>query len=110
MALLADRVGLGDRVVEVELFGAPALLPAGPYWLAAMPALPGLPDVRPVPRAEPLRPLLRAVRRADRAAREASARATRGVWAQRYAERLEHYCRLAPDNWFNFYPVWKVPA
>ena len=35
VALLADRVGLGDRVVEVELFGAPALLPAGPYWLAA---------------------------------------------------------------------------
>ena len=35
VALLADRVGLGDRVVEVDLFGAPALLPAGPYWLAA---------------------------------------------------------------------------
>ena len=41
-----------------------------------------------------------------RGARDAGAR----EWAQRYAQRLEHYCRLAPDNWFNLYPVWKVPA
>jgi predicted LPLAT superfamily acyltransferase len=25
---------------------------------------------------------------------------------QRYAERLEHYTRIAPYNWFNFYPFW----
>jgi predicted LPLAT superfamily acyltransferase len=25
---------------------------------------------------------------------------------QRYVERLEHYCRLQPDNWFNFYDFW----
>jgi predicted LPLAT superfamily acyltransferase len=24
-----------------------------------------------------------------------------------YAERLEHYCRLAPYNWFNFYDFWQ---
>jgi predicted LPLAT superfamily acyltransferase len=27
--------------------------------------------------------------------------------AQRYAERLEHYLRLAPLQWFNFYPFWR---
>jgi predicted LPLAT superfamily acyltransferase len=27
-------------------------------------------------------------------------------WVQRYAQRLEHYCRLAPYNWFNFYDFW----
>ena len=27
----------------------------------------------------------------------------------RYAERLEHYCRLAPYNWFNFYDFWEAP-
>src|SRR5438132_3885724 len=27
-------------------------------------------------------------------------------WMQRYAERFEHYARLAPYNWFNFYPFW----
>jgi predicted LPLAT superfamily acyltransferase len=29
------------------------------------------------------------------------------AWTQRYASRLEHYCRLAPDNWFNFYDFWQ---
>ncbi|MDH4234580.1 MAG: acyl-CoA synthetase [Gallionella sp.] len=27
--------------------------------------------------------------------------------AQHFAARLEHYCREAPYNWFNFYDVWK---
>jgi len=26
---------------------------------------------------------------------------------RQYAERMEHYCRLAPYNWFNFYDFWK---
>jgi predicted LPLAT superfamily acyltransferase len=26
---------------------------------------------------------------------------------QRYADRLEHYCRVAPYNWFNFYDFWR---
>jgi predicted LPLAT superfamily acyltransferase len=26
---------------------------------------------------------------------------------QRYAGRLEHYCRLAPYNWLNFYDFWR---
>jgi predicted LPLAT superfamily acyltransferase len=24
----------------------------------------------------------------------------------RYVQRLEHYCRIAPYNWFNFYDIW----
>jgi predicted LPLAT superfamily acyltransferase len=24
----------------------------------------------------------------------------------RYVDRLEHYCRQAPFNWFNFYDFW----
>ena len=31
-------------------------------------------------------------------------------WMQRYAERLEHYARLAPYNWFNFYSFWDQVA
>jgi predicted LPLAT superfamily acyltransferase len=27
----------------------------------------------------------------------------------RYAARLEHHCRLAPYNWFNFYDFWSSP-
>ena len=108
VALLGDRVGLGDRVVEVDLFGAPALLPAGPYWLAASLRCPvyltfGLfhepnrYDLYVEPFADRIE-----LRRGER---EADAR----LWAQRFAQRLEHYCRLAPDNWFNFYPFWQTP-
>ena len=25
---------------------------------------------------------------------------------QLYVQRLEHYCRQAPYNWFNFYDFW----
>lgn len=31
-------------------------------------------------------------------------------WTERYVERLEHYCRLAPYNWFNFYDFWALPG
>jgi len=31
------------------------------------------------------------------------------AYAQRYADRLAHYGRLAPDNWFNFFDYW-APA
>jgi predicted LPLAT superfamily acyltransferase len=29
------------------------------------------------------------------------------VTMRRYVTRLEHYCRSAPYNWFNFYEFWK---
>ena len=29
-------------------------------------------------------------------------------WTQRYADRLAHYSRQTPDNWFNFYDFWHV--
>ncbi len=28
-------------------------------------------------------------------------------WTERYVERLEHYARVAPYNWFNFYDFWQ---
>ncbi|WP_184011072.1 MULTISPECIES: glycosyltransferase [unclassified Paraburkholderia] len=31
------------------------------------------------------------------------------AWAQRYALRLEHYCRKAPYQWFNFFDFWGQP-
>ncbi|HME68691.1 MAG TPA: lipid A biosynthesis acyltransferase, partial [Myxococcota bacterium] len=27
-------------------------------------------------------------------------------YAQHFAERLEYFCRLAPDNWFNSFDFW----
>jgi predicted LPLAT superfamily acyltransferase len=31
------------------------------------------------------------------------------AWVTQYAARLEHYCRLAPYNWFNFFDFWGSP-
>ena len=28
-------------------------------------------------------------------------------YLQQYVARLEHYCRIAPYNWFNFYDYWQ---
>jgi hypothetical protein len=30
-----------------------------------------------------------------------------GRLVRQYAARLEHYCRIAPYNWFNFYDFWR---
>jgi predicted LPLAT superfamily acyltransferase len=109
VAVLADRVGLGDRSAEVELLGGRVLLPSGPYMLAAALRCPvyltfGL-------YREPNRYHLYCEPFAERielprATRDAAARA----YVQRFAARLEHYCRLAADNWFNFYDYWRVGA
>ncbi|MGF1469675.1 MAG: hypothetical protein ACFCGT_26425 [Sandaracinaceae bacterium] len=105
IALLADRVHSSERAVEVEFLGQPALFPTGPFLLAATLRLPvyltfGLyrdPDGYDL-FCEPF---------ADRIVLPRGRRqeALRALVA-RYAARLEHYCRLAPDNWFNFYDFW----
>ncbi len=37
----------------------------------------------------------------------------RSLWVQdlgeRYTAALQNYCRIAPDNWFNFYDFWHAP-
>lgn len=105
VAVLGDRVGVNEKTVTVNFLGAPARLPAGPFTLAALLKCPiyltfGLyhaPDRYDLycePFAEHLE--------LPRGRREAATLAH----AQRYADRLEHYCRLAPLNWFNFYDFW----
>jgi predicted LPLAT superfamily acyltransferase len=42
----------------------------------------------------------------ERRQREASLRDV----IQRYADRLAHYARTAPYNWFNFYDFWQPGA
>jgi len=105
VAILGDRIGVNEKTVTVNFLGAPARLPIGPYTMAAVLKCPvyltfGL--YRPPGHydlyCEPLSERLELPRK-DRQ------RAIAG-YAQRYADRLEHYCRLAPDNWFNFYDFW----
>jgi predicted LPLAT superfamily acyltransferase len=104
IAMLADR-NLRDKSVGVEFLGATAHFPTGPFALAAVlhcPVLltfglyraPNRYDLYCEPFAERIE-LPRA--RREQALHE---------YVQRFAERLEHYQKLAPDNWFNFYDFW----
>jgi len=107
VAIHADRTGLNDRIVPARFVGADADFPAGPFLLASLLRCPvymvfGLYtepnryDIYCEPFAERLD-----LPRKDRE------RKLREV-VQRYADRLEHYCRLAPDNWFNFFDFWRT--
>ncbi|MCA8949405.1 MAG: lipid A biosynthesis acyltransferase [Planctomycetes bacterium] len=105
VAILGDRTGLNERTTTARFFGAPARFPSGPFLLASLLQCPvylvfGLyhePN-RYELSCEPFAERLD-LPRADRAG------ALQAV-VQRYAERLEHHCRLAPDNWFNFFDFW----
>ncbi len=109
VAILGDRVGVNEKTATAQFLGAPARFPTGPYTLAALLKCPvyltfGLysgPNRYDL-YCEPLGEQLEL----PRGAREAALAAH----VQRYADRLEHYCRLAPDNWFNFYDFWRAPG
>ena len=91
----------------MPFLGAPASFPTGPYLLAAALGCPvylgfGLYH-------EPNRYALYCEPFAERVVlpRATRAEAVRDHVA-RYAARLEHFCRLAPYNWFNFYDFWSA--
>ncbi|MEE9385374.1 MAG: hypothetical protein V3V08_18360 [Nannocystaceae bacterium] len=107
VAVLADRVGLGERSVPAKFFGREARFAAGPFLIASILRCPvylvfGLyhePNHYAL-YCEPFAERLDLPRgRRDEALHDV---------VQRYADRLEHYCRKAPDNWFNFYDFWRV--
>ncbi len=106
IALLGDRVGSDARAVEVDFLGEKARFPVGPYILAAALKCPvyltfGL--YRDPNRyelfCEPFAEKIVLPRKERQAALKEH--------AQRYAARLESFCRRAPDNWFNFYDFWR---
>lgn len=106
IALTADRVGMNDKYIEVDFFGAPAAFSTGPFILAAVLKCPiylvfGL-------YFEPNRYELFCEPFADRIdlPRGDRQEALRTV-VSRYAERLETYCLRAPNNWFNFFDFWQ---
>jgi predicted LPLAT superfamily acyltransferase len=106
---LGDRVSSGDKTTPCQFFGKPAAFPVGPMVLAAMAHCPiilffGL--YRGRNRYE-----IYFEHFADEITLDRDRRADEiQLWMQRYAARLEHYTRIAPYNWFNFYPFWDEGA
>jgi predicted LPLAT superfamily acyltransferase len=109
IGLLGDRVRAGESVVSARFLGAPAEFPVAPYLIASMlkvPVVLGFGIYRGGNRYDLHFEVLAESIQMTRAERPARLR----EWAQRYAERLEHYTRLAPYNWFNFYDFWQRPV
>lgn len=108
VALFGDRVGLNERRAEVEFLGAKTVLPTGPYVLAALLKCPVL-FVAGLYEA-PNRYSLHCRPFADRVLLPRGRREQAlAAYAQAYADNLEDFARLAPRNWFNFFPYWRQP-
>ncbi|MEN4922894.1 glycosyl transferase [Achromobacter spanius] len=109
LAIAGDRVPLrGDRTTPVNFLGAAALLPQGPWLLAGLLRCPVnlLFCTRHGARYRVSMERLSDGIEWTRATRQARI----ADWTQRYADRLAAQCRLAPLQWFNFYPFWKDDA
>lgn len=107
IALLGDRAVEDEEQVSIEFLGEEALFPVTPIQLAAALNAP----------VYTFFSLYRGGRRYDAhfdllaeridLPRKGRAAAT-ARWLQLYADRLAHYARRAPYNWFNFFPFWRA--
>ena len=106
VGMLGDRAIGGDGALSCAFLGEPAAFPTGPLRIAAMLRRPvalmvGL--YRGGNRYEVHFERLADMSLTDRGERD---RAVEAV-LRHYVGRLEHYCRIEPYNWFNFYDYWK---
>ncbi|RKP50711.1 glycosyltransferase family 2 protein [Trinickia fusca] len=110
LVIVGDRVPAHEagRTVEAPFLGVPALFAQGPYVLAYALGCPVYTffcikqNGRHTLYFEPFAQRIELPRRA-RAEHLAA-------YARRYSERLEHYCRKAPFQWFNFFDFWARPS
>lgn len=105
VGVLGDRIAQEEKSVDCTFLGSSARFPAGPLLIA------GLLEVPVVlffglycggRRYQINFELLTPGFRLEREMRQQQLT----EWTQRYVDRLEHYCRLAPYNWFNFFEFW----
>ncbi|CAB3710695.1 glycosyltransferase family 2 protein [Trinickia soli] len=106
LVIVGDRVPAHEagRVIEAPFLGGVAPFAQGPYVLAHALGCPvylffclkehGRHRLYFEPFAERIQ-----LPRRERVAHLSA-------YARRYAERLEHYCRKAPFQWFNFFDFW----
>ena len=110
VGMLADRTPGDDTVSPMQILGTNANLPSGPFRIAALLRRPVifmtglyLGGNRYAIHFDPLADFSSVARGQRDAAVEAA--------VARYAALLDHYCRTAPYNWFNFFDFWQpAPA
>jgi predicted LPLAT superfamily acyltransferase len=105
VALLADRVFQNEKSVSCDFLGQKACFPSGPATLGGILKVPVVLffgiykggnryDIY----FEKLADNIQLEGKDDEKSKQ--------EWMQRYADRLEHYSRKAPFNWFNFFDYW----
>jgi predicted LPLAT superfamily acyltransferase len=105
VTMLADRARPGNTTVSVDFLGAPAHFPTAPWQIASamhVPVVLCLGIYRGGSKYELHFEVLSEKLHFDR--RERNRKLVAAV--QLFADRLAHYARLAPYNWFNFYDFW----
>jgi predicted LPLAT superfamily acyltransferase len=105
VGIMADRLVRQEKAVVCKFLGKTAAFPRVPIWLASVLKVPtilffGL--YRGSNRYEVHFEFFAEEITIDSERRDQQLQ----EWTQRYVDRLEHHCRLAPDNWFNFYDFW----
>jgi predicted LPLAT superfamily acyltransferase len=105
VGMLADRTPGNDTLYPVQILGADANLPVGPFRMAALLRRPVvfmtglyLGGNRYAIHFEPLADFSAVAHGQRDAALQAA--------IIRYAALLDQYCRKAPYNWFNFFDFW----
>ncbi len=105
VGIAADRVRADERSIEVQFAGGMVRVPEGPWILAAACKVPVLLGFCLHQGGSRYLAHFEVFTEQLELPRVGRAEALREV-AQRYAQRLEHYARHSPYNWFNFYEYW----
>jgi predicted LPLAT superfamily acyltransferase len=106
VALLADRGRSHEALRKVNFLGEPAPFPIGPWLLASTLQVPVILCFGIYRGGSRYSLSFELFAERIEIPRDARHQALDRVLA-RYAERLEHYARAYPYNWFNFYDFWQ---
>lgn len=106
VGLLADRARAREAVRQVPFLGALAPFPSSPWLLAHVLGAPVVLCFGLYLGGNRYRLIFEPVADRVQVPRAGRAQALDALITH-YAARLEHYVRLAPYNWFNFYDFWQ---
>ena len=105
VGMLGDRPFGEGKTLACRFLGSTAQFPLGPWLLAATLGVPIILFFGLYHGSARYDIIFEAMSDGELVSRpERAAAAAR--WLERYVQRLEHYTREAPDNWFNFYDFW----
>jgi predicted LPLAT superfamily acyltransferase len=106
IGMLADRTISGNKLMRVDFLGGQIDLPITPFRLAAMLGCPVVLMVGLYQGGNRYNVHFEHLIDPGQVAQLGRDTAIKQT-AQKFAARLEHYCRQAPYNWFNFYDIWQ---